>query len=185
MILDEKWLREWEAIMRRNESIDARLWQGAGIILVLSVGGISLLGWNPPISRADFIFVVGISVFSLLVLIVWWFIFHRWIHFQRIFSHRAREIEGELDLRLNTYTNRFEYWEDERIALDKKEFKEKLPDAYDRFEKFWEREHKKKSSHRTIEWSLRVLTIILGTAWVAFLLFHAIGLFWPTLLGLR
>jgi hypothetical protein len=185
MTLDEKWLHEWEAIMSRIESIDARLWQGAGIILVLSVGGISLLGWNPPISRADFIFVVGIGVFSLLVLIVWWFIFHRWIHFQRIFSHRAREIEVELDLRLNRYTRFFEYWEDRKIALDKKEFKKKIPDAYNRFRKFWESEHRRRINYRTIEWSLQALTFILGTAWVAFVLVHAIGLFWPTLLGLQ
>jgi hypothetical protein len=39
-------------------------------------------------------------------------------------------------------------------------------------------------SHLTIQWSLRLLTLILVVAWVAFALIHAAGLFWPTLLGL-
>jgi hypothetical protein len=186
MAVDEKWLREWEAIMNRIESIDARLWQGAGILLLLSVGGISLLGWDPPISRADLIFAVGSGVFSLLVLAVWWFIFHRWIHLQRIYSYRAREIEAELELRLNRYARLFEYWEAETaVGLDKKEFKEKDPVAYDRFERFWESQHKRRFSHLTIQWSLRLLTLILVVAWVAFVLVHAAGLFWPTLLGLQ
>jgi hypothetical protein len=186
MTLDEKWLHEWEAIMKRIESIDARLWQGAGIILVLSVGGISLLGWNPPISRADFIFVVGIGVFSLLVLAVWWLIFHRWIYFQGIFNYRAREIEAKLGLWTNKYVRLFQYWEAKKaIDLDKQAFKKKHPASYDHFEKFWESQHKRRFIHITILWSLRLLTIILGIAWLAFILVHAIGLFWPTLLGLQ
>jgi hypothetical protein len=186
MTVDEKWLREWEAIMNRIESIDARLWQGAGILLLLSVGGISLLGWHPPVSRADFISAVGSGVFSLLVLAVWWFIFHRWIHLQRIYSYRAREIEAELELRLNRYARLFEYWEDETaVGLDKKEFKNRYPDAYERFQEFWENQQKRRFSRLTIQWALRLLTLILVVAWVAFVLAHAVGLFWPTLLGLQ
>ncbi|GEM_PF-1532965 len=186
MAVDEKWLREWEAIMNRIESIDARLWQGAGIILILSVGGISLLGWSPPISRADLVFAVVSGVFSILVLIVWWLIFHRWIYFQGIFSYRAREIEDELGLRLNRYARLFESREAKKMVdLYKQEFKEKNPDAYNRFKKFWESQHKKRFSHFTIRWSLRLLTIILGTAWVVFILVHVVGFCWPTLFGLR
>jgi len=185
MVTEEKRLREWEAIMSRIESIDARLWQGAGIILLLSVGGISLLGWDTSVSKTDFIFAVGSGLFSLLVLAVWWFIFHRWIHLQRIYSYRAREIEDELDLRFNRYARFFEYWEAEKIAgLSKKEFKEKEPAAYGHFERFWESEHKRRFSHLTIQRSLRLLTLILVVAWVAFVLVHATGFFWPTQLGL-
>lgn len=185
MTLDEKWLREWTAIMNRIESIDARIWQGASILLVFSVGGISLLGWNPPISTGDFIIAACSGVFSILVLIVWWFIFHRWIHFQRIFAYRAREIEANLDLRTNRYIRLFEYWKDEKVASDKKEFKKKFPEAFNRFEKFWESEHKRRINYRTIECSLKALTIILGVAWLAFILVHVVGFYWPTLLGLR
>lgn len=185
MVLDEKRLREWEAIMSRVESIDARLWQGAGILLLLSIGGISLLGWDAPVSKADFIFAFGSSVFSLLVLAVWWFIFHRWIHLQRIYSYRAREIEDELDLRLNRYARLFEYWEAEtRVDLGKKEFKDRFPDAYDRLQQFWKDQRKRRFSHLTIQWSLRLLTVILAMAWIAFVLVHAAGFFWPTQLGL-
>ena len=151
-----------------------------------SLGGISLLGWDAPVSKADFVFAVGAAVFSLFVLAVWWFIFHRWIHLQRIYSYRAREIEDELDLRLNRYARLFEYWEAKAaVDLGKKEFKEKEPAAYDRLERFWESQHKKRFSHLTIQWLLRLLTLILVAAWVAFALIHAAGLFWPTLLGLH
>lgn len=184
VMTEEKWLREWEAYMRRIEAIDARIWQGAGILLILSVAGISLLSWEVPVSKANFIFALGSGVFSLLVLGVWWFIFHRWIHLQRIYSHRAREIEDELDLRFNKYARFFEYWEAEKIVgLSKKEFKEKEPAAYEHFKRFWERNRKRRFSHLTIQWSLRLLTIFLAVAWIAFVLFHAAGLFWPSLLG--
>ena len=69
MVSDEKWLREWEAIMRRIESIDARLWQGAGILIIVSIGGISLLGWDPIVTKGDFVFALGVGLFSILVLV--------------------------------------------------------------------------------------------------------------------
>jgi len=177
---EEKRLREWEAFMRRIEAIDARLWQGAGILLLLSIGGISLLGWEAPVSKTDLIFSVGSSAFSLSVLAVWWFIFHRWIHLQRIYSYRAREIEDELDLRFNKYMRFFHYWESEaKVGLDKKKFKDKFPDAYDHFERFWESNHERRFSHLTMQWAHRLLTIILAVAWVVFILVHAVGFFWP------
>jgi hypothetical protein len=185
-MVDEKKLREWEAIMSRIESIDARLWQGAGILLILSIGGISLLGWDSPITKADFTFVLGAGLFSIVILVVWWFIFHRWIHLQRIYSYRAREIEEELDLRLNRYARLFQYWQKETtIDLGKSEFREKDRAAYDRFQNFWKNQRKRRFSHVTIQWSLRLLTLILIVAWTVFILIHAAGLFWPTLLGLR
>ena len=179
------WLHEWEAISRRIESIDARLWQGAGILLVISIGGISLLGWSPPETKADFLFAFGTSLFSILVLITWWFIFHRWIHLQRIYSHRAREIEDEIDLRLNRYARLLEHWESETmIAPDKGKLKEKDPAAYDRLQKFWENQRKRRFGHVTIQWALRSLTAILIFTWIAFILFYTVGYFWPELLGL-
>lgn len=159
--------------MRRIEAIDARLWQGAGILLLLSIGGISLLGWEAPVSKTDFIFSVCSGVFSLAVLTVWWFIFHRWIHLQRIYSYRAREIEDELDLRFNRYMRFFHYWEsEEQVGSDKKKFKDEFPDAYDRFERFWKSNHKRRFSRLTMQWAHRSLTIILAVAWIVFILVH-------------
>ena len=109
MATDDKWLREWEAIMRRIESIDARLWQGAGILLVLAIGGMSLLGWNPPNSLADLVVVFVTGLLSISILVVWWFIFHRWIYLQGLYVYRAREIEQLFDLRFNTYAYILEY----------------------------------------------------------------------------
>jgi hypothetical protein len=167
---EEKRLREWESFMRRIEAIDARLWQGAGILLLLSIGGISLLSWEAPVSKIDFIFSVCSGVFSLSVLAIWWFIFHRWIHLQRIYSYRAREIEDELDLRFNRYMRFFHYWEsEEKIGSDKKKFKDEFPDAYDHFERFWESNHKRRFSRLTMQWAHRLLTIILAVAWIVFI----------------
>jgi len=178
-------LREWEAIMRRVESIDARLWEGAGILLVISIGAISLLGWDPPVTKADFIFVFGAALFSILVLIAWWFIFHRWVHLQRIYSYRAREIEDKLDLRLNRYARLFEYWESKTVVdLGKDELKDKDPIAYDHLQNFWENQRKKRFSHVTIQWSLRSLTAILVVAWILFTTLYGIAYFLPQFLGL-
>lgn len=71
MAVDDKWLREWEVIMRRIESIDARLWQGAGILLVISIGGISLLRWNPPTTLADLVFALVAGLVSVAILVAW------------------------------------------------------------------------------------------------------------------
>lgn len=179
-------LREWDAIMRRVESIDARLWQGAGILLAISIGAISLIGWAPPNTKADFIFALGAGLFSILVLVVWWFIFHRWIYLQRIYSYRAREIEDKLDLRLNRYARLFEYWESKSaVDLGKGELKERDPSSYDRFQEFWENQSKRCFSHVTIQWCLRLLTVILIFAWITFILMYTLGYFWPEILGLQ
>jgi len=178
----DKWLHEWEGIMRRIESIDARLWQGAGILLVISIGGISLIGWNPPKTMADFIFVVVAGLVSLAILVTWWFMFHRWIYLQAIYSYRAREIEDKLDLRFNRYARLLAHWESlQTLDLGKDELKKKDPDAYGRLEDFWK---KQKKETTTIQAALEWLTYVLGSAWVIFTALYTIAYFWPHILGL-
>lgn len=182
MAVNERWLREWEAIMRRIESIDARLWQGAGILLVLSIGGISLLGWNTPKTLADFIFALIAGLVSIAILVVWWFIFHRWIYLQGLYSYRAREIEQRLDLRFNTYARLLEYWGSSAkpdISISKKQLKEKAPDDYSRLESFWGQQKKVRFAHFTIRTMLRWLTFILVIAWLLFVILHSIAYFCP------
>jgi len=180
--VDDTWLREWEAIMRRIESIDARLWQGAGILLVISIGGISLLGWNPPRTLADFIFALVAGLVSIAILVAWWFIFHRWIYLQGLCSYRAREIEQYLDLRFNTYAHLLEYWESStmrNISISKKRLKEKAPDDYSQLESFWDKQKKVRFVHTTIRTMMGQLTIILGIAWILFLILYGIAYFYP------
>jgi hypothetical protein len=187
MVSDEIWLREWEAIMRRIESIDARLWQGAGILIIVSIGGISLLGWDPVVTKGDFVFALGAGVFSILVLVIWWFIFHRWIHLQEVYSYRAREIETDLDLTLrwNTYASVLELWPSKKtVDLGKVKFEAKYPDAYERLQNFWKSQQKKRFGRRTIKSSLQLLNVILWLAWAAFIIIHAVGYFWPQFLGI-
>jgi len=169
-------LREWDAIMRRIESIDARLWQGAGILLVLSIGGISILRWTPPDTREDVILGCVVGGFSIAVLIVWWFIFHRWIRLQRVHTHRAMEIEDKLDLRFNVYGCLFQNWGENTEEIDelKDKLKERDPSAYDRLGARYKDLHKTRSAQVTIERSLEVLTVILGLAWLAFVVLYAV-----------
>lgn len=177
------WLHEWEAISRRIESIDARLWQGAGILLVISIGGISLLGWNPPKTMADFILVVVAGVMSLAILFVWWYIFHRWIYLQRIYSYRAREIEKKLNLWFNRYARLMEHWESpEAESVGKSELRGKDRDAYDQLQHFWENQKKIHFVHVTIRSALRSLTIILAIAWLMFMALYGIAYFLPQIL---
>ena len=182
---EEKQLREWEAIMRRIESIDARLWQGAGILIIVSIGGISLLGWHSIVTKGDFVFALGVGVFSILVLVIWWFIFHRWIYLQEVYSYRAREIETALDLTLrwNTYTRLLEFWPDKKtVDLGKDELEARYPEAYERLQNFWKGQRKKRFGRRTIKSSLRLLNAVLWLAWAAFIIIHAVGYFWPQFL---
>ena len=172
----EKFLREWETIMRRIESIDARLWEGAGILLVISLAAISLLGWTSPITWDKMIFAIIAGLFSIFILLVWWFIFHRWIHLQRIYSYRAREIEDELDLRVNRYARILEYWEsEEAVDVGKEKLKSIDPEAFKRLGYFYEYQQKKYFGKLTIQWCLRCLTILLVLAWFLFMLFHVIS----------
>ena len=171
------WLREWEAIMKRIESIDARLWQGAGILLVFSIGGISVLSWTPPNTREDVILGSVIGVLSLAVLTVWWFIFHRWIRLQRVYTHRAMEIEDELGLRFNTYGILFQHWNKNTNEI--KELKSKLKErderAYDRLEAQYKHLQKTRSARIKIETSFKLLTGILGLAWLVFIILYAVS----------
>ena len=179
MVVNDKWLHEWEAIMKRIESIDARLWQGAGILLVLSIGGISLLGWNTPNTLAGFIFALVAGFVSIAILVVWWFIFHRWIYLQGLYSYRAREIELRLDLRFNMYARLLEYWESDRpdISTSKKQLKEKAQDDYSQLESFWNQQKMVRYGHFTIRTMLRWLTYILIIAWLLFVILHSIAYF--------
>jgi len=175
---NSKWLREWEAISRRIESIDARLWQGAGILLVMSIGGILILGWNPPKTMVDFILVVVVGLVSFVILFVWWFIFHRWIYLQGIYSYRAREIEERLNLWFNRYARLMEYWESEEAeSLGKSELREKDRAAYNKLQQFHDKQVKRHFVHFTIRNALRALTIVLAIGWLLFIALHGIAYF--------
>jgi hypothetical protein len=172
------WLHEWEAISKRIESIDARLWQGAGILWVISIGGISILGWNPPKTIGDFTIVVIAGLVSLAILFVWWYIFHRWIYLQGVYSYRAREIEEKLDLWLNRYARLIEHWESEEAeSLGKSELREKDRAAYDKLQRFNDEQAKKRFVHFTIRNALRALTIILAIGWLLFMALYGIAYF--------
>jgi len=164
-------LHEWEAIMRRIESIDARLWQGAGILLAFSIGGISFFGWH--LFRAMAALIPGIiaSGVAIAILLIWWHIFHRWIYLQGIYSHRAREIERNLDLWFNRYARLIQHWETKDEESARNELKQSYPASYTELERFWKKHKKKRFIHVTIRGSLRGLTITLMVAWSLLLTF--------------
>ena len=72
-------LNEWTSISKRIDSIDARIWQGAGILLIISIGGFSLISWNPSDTWFDLSVVALAAIISIAVLIVWLHVFNRWI----------------------------------------------------------------------------------------------------------
>ena len=81
----------------------------------------------------DFILVVVVGLVSFVILFVWWFIFHRWIYLQGVYSYRAREIEEKLNLWFNRYARLIEHWESEEAeSLGKSELREKDHAAYDK-----------------------------------------------------
>lgn len=178
-------IHEWEVISRRTESIDARIWQGAGILLIMSIGGISLLRWDLPNTITDLVLIIAVGIASVAILSVWWYIFHRWIHLQSIYNYRAREIEKELNIRFNIYARLMQHWEDPEAEIaGKSELKGKDPEGYERLQIFWAKQKKKRFAHTTIRSSLRWLTIILATIWILFIALHIIAFLSPRILEL-
>lgn len=164
-------LHEWQAIMKRIESIDARLWQGAGILVAFSIGGLSFLGWL--LLRTVTVHVAGLatSIVAVAILIIWWHIFHRWIYLQTVYSHRAREIERSLGLWFNRYARVVEHWETEEGQRIRDELRQHNEASCVELERFWEKYKKKRFIHQTIRGSLRGLTIVLLVAWSFVLVF--------------
>jgi len=162
-------LNEWTTINQRIDNIDARIWQGAGILLVLSIGGFSFLGRDQSAQLTNFLSIIIISVFSLVILYIWLRVFNRWIYVQGMLGYRAREIEREMDfhIRFNWYARSIEYWEDKE---DTKAFlcrlKENEPDAYNKLFKFYEDQKQKKLGRASIRTTLNWLTILLMAMWV-------------------
>lgn len=62
-------LNEWTVINSTIASIDARMCQGTGILLVISIGSFSLINWHSSKSIIDPIAAIIISIVSLVVLI--------------------------------------------------------------------------------------------------------------------
>jgi len=105
-------LSEWITANKRIDNIDARIWQGAGILLVISIGGFSILNWKPPHTLIEYLSTMVIAIISVIVLLIWQRVYQRWQYMQSIYGHRAREIELELGLclKLNSYARILEYY---------------------------------------------------------------------------
>ena len=166
--IDSNLLHEWDTVSRRIEAIDARLWQGAGILLIISIGGMSLVGGNLPKTPLDLTIVIATALTSLFILGIWWFIFHRWMYLQGVYSYRAREIEEKLGLRFNRYARLLEYWDASDESLGRKELMEEDPEAHRRLQQFQQKQARKRFVHCTIRRCLSFLTVGLGVAWVLF-----------------
>jgi len=173
-------LSEWATMNQRIDNIDARIWQGAGILLVLSIGGFSFINWRLPLSLMDFFSVITISVVSLVILYIWLHVFHRWIYIQAILGHRAREIEQELGLRFHQYARTMEYWkedieniEDEETKIFISELKENDTKSYNNISKFRDDQRKKKLGRTSIRKSLTWLTVLLMIMWFSVIIAHS------------
>ena len=175
-------LSEWVTISQRMEHIDARIWQGAGILLVISIGGFSFFGWNPPKTLFDFIAGIVVAIISIIILLIWRKIYTRWIYFQSTFGHRAREIEQILDLRMNFYTRSIEYWEtrpDTKAYLN--DLREHDREAFNRLEDLYKKQSKNKVGRTKIRTSLGWLTWLLICLWVIVIITYTLVFIYPTL----
>lgn len=98
----------------------------------------------------------------------------------------AREIEEGLNLSFNTYARLIEHWgsTDADTTAGKSSIEEKRPDTYKRRQSFWDKHKNRHFIHVTIERSLELLTIVLGIAWLVFVIFYGLAYFSPSVLGL-
>ncbi len=177
-------LSEWVAISQRIEHIDARIWQGAGILLIISIGGFSFFGWNPPKTVFDIIARIVVAIFSIIVLLIWRKVYNRWIYFQDIFGYRAREIEKILDLRMNLYAYSIEYWEtepDTKVYLD--DLREKDGEAFNGLKNIYDRSKNRAGRtkiHTALTW-LTWLTWLLIGLWISVIIIFLLVLICPNL----
>lgn len=175
-------LSEWVTISQRIEHIDARIWQGAGILLIISIGGFSFFGWNPPETLFDIIAGIVIAIISIIVLLIWRKVYNRWIYFQGTFGHRAREIEQILDLRMNMYAHSIEYWQtrpDTKAYLN--DLREKDGEAFNGLKNFYDGQSKNKVGRTKIQTSLTWLTWLLICLWVIVIITYALVFRYPNL----
>jgi 4-amino-4-deoxy-L-arabinose transferase-like glycosyltransferase len=126
------WLAEYDVIMRRIEQIDARIWQGAGIFLVLSLGGLSFVIATNVQSLERLLSAISVGFLSIVVALTWIGIYNRWLNLQRVYSDRARELEDLLDVWFNRYAYFVEYWTDSKIEQHKAKLEAEKPVAYKR-----------------------------------------------------
>ncbi len=171
-------LEEWKTANKRIDSIDARIWQGTGILLVISIGGFSLLSWSPPSTLLEYCSTVAVASISVVVLFIWQRIYQRWQYVQSIYGYRLREIESDLGFlpRLNLYARVLEYWdrkEDTRQIIEKLEKEEN--ESYLRLRDFYKQQIKHKNLGRTpLYKTLNYLTYLLIALWILVIILNSL-----------
>ncbi len=174
-------LEEWKTSNKRIDSIDARIWQGTGILLVISIGGFSLLSWNPPSTLLEYCSTIVIALISAAILFIWQRIYQRWQYVQSIIGYRMREIESDLGFfpRLNLYAYVLEYWDRKEAT---KQIIEKLEkeenESYLKLRDFYNNQKKHKKFGRTpLYKSLNHLTYFLISLWILVIILNSLMYF--------
>lgn len=92
-------LKEYELAQTAFHELEKNTWQTAGIFVVLSIGGVSLLLTRNQHDWTNFFIVTGIGLISILILWLWYGgIYYRWWALQGVFIYRMREIETEIGM---------------------------------------------------------------------------------------
>ncbi|MFC1953997.1 hypothetical protein ACFLU7_00365 [Chloroflexota bacterium] len=172
----EELLQEWIVANNRIDNIDARIWQGAGILLVVSIGGFSIVKWYPPQSIIDYLTLIAVSAISIFILAVWFRIYQRWMYMQDIYGYRIREIENELGLRLNLIARIMEYWESrEENKLYIANLKAQDKESYLKLAKYYEDlTTKKKYGRIPLYKTLNILTWFLVSIWISVIILYTL-----------
>jgi len=105
-------LKEYELAQNAFCDLERNVWQTAGIFVVLSIGGISLLLTLRDHNWPNFAIVVGIGLVSILVLWLWRGVIFRWWGLEDVLLYRMGEIESEVGMWMRQYIH---YLDETRI----------------------------------------------------------------------
>lgn len=109
-------LKEYELALDSFCDLERNVWQTAGIFVVLSVGGISLLVTLKDHSWPNLAIVAGTGLISILVLWLWRGVILRWWGLEDVFLYRMEEIESEVGMWMRRYVH---YLDETRISKRK------------------------------------------------------------------
>ena len=165
-------IEEYKVCDQTVSRLDNLIWQMAAIVFPITLAGLAYFGTNTSHTFSEFITLVVVAIGAIALLLNWYLLSSHWASYQKVTIYRMREIEQEIGAWLYRYTNfvRLSTRERERrikVASnpDEKERLTKLNGFFGKFPFFG------------LFRSMRIVTIIFISGWIALIIREIIIIF--------
>jgi hypothetical protein len=151
-------LKEYETARSTCNQFESNMWQTAAVFIIASLAGVSILFTLTEHSWTNLIGVTGIGLISIFILWYWSGTVDRWLSLDAVLLHRMREIETELGMWTQRYTQYLD-----RTRIYKQQYKLE-PNQRKRFSKLDEEiPHYATVPNRV---RIRFLIFVLALGWI-------------------